>query len=129
VCVCVCVSWWVGGIILLSQGIITWLVSFLLIGRENWKRQERVLKLWMKNTWRETEEGSEWNRERERERDWLNPAQWKRGSTFTPFRGLTGKERESENQSDIVFSQLKRNMSNSILRRHSSKKGLDNLKR
>lgn len=101
VCMCVCLC----GIILLSQGIITWLVSFLLIGRENWKRQEPEFQSSEWKTHGERQRKGVSGTERERERDWLNLVQCKRGSTFTPFRGLTGKERNT--QSDTIFSHSK----------------------
>ncbi len=74
-----------------------WL-AFCWLEERTGKDRSQSFKALNENTWRETEEGSEWNRKRER--DWLNPAQWKKGSTFTPFRGLTGKERNT--QSDII---------------------------
>ncbi len=89
----------------------------------------------------ERDRGREWvsGTERERERETRNPAQWKKGSAFTPFRGLTGKERNT--QSDIISVTARllgfqwgdtvkyKNMSSSILRRNSSKKGLEKLQR
>lgn len=131
VCMCVCLC----GINLLSQGIITWLVSFLLIGRENWKRQEPEF------------QSSEWKTHGERQRKGVSGTERERerltkSCSVKEGEHIQDSQERRETYSQIPFSVTARllgfqwgdsvkpkNMSSSILRRHSSKKGLEKLQR